>query len=92
MKKVIALVALTLVAQLAGAQVCSESEIQEKVYDSALYLEALNGGGHPLTEELFSLSSEQDAYIVILSYSGLQSSWKVRVDHDRCHVSSVVKQ
>lgn len=92
MKQVLVLTVLTLVAQLAGAQVCSEEQIQKKVYNSAYSLEVLNGGGHHLTEELYSLSSEQGTYVVLLSYSGLQSAWKVKADHERCQILSVVKQ
>ena len=91
MKKVIILSVLTLVTQLAAAQVCSESQVQAKAYQSAKYIETLNGAGSPLTEELYSLSSEQGTYVLIFSYSGVQSSWKVKVDHDRCLISSVVK-
>lgn len=70
---------------------CPQAQIARKALASAIYLETVNGGGRPLTKEIYSLSSEFDTYGIIFSYSGIQSSWKVKVDSARCLVKAVVK-
>lgn len=76
----------------AYTQPCPQSVISQKALQSALYLEFLNGGGKPLTKELYSLSSQYDSYIAIFSYSGIQSIWKIKVNSRSCTLESVSKQ
>jgi hypothetical protein len=91
MKCMLVLLSFLSATSFASEQACSEFEIEKKVFDSALYIETLNGGGRPLMQEMYSLSSEQGAYVVILSYSGVQNIWKVKTDPTGCHILSVSK-
>jgi len=90
LKKIIMLIVGLFVA-VAQAQPCSEEIISQKAMQAALSLEILNGGGHPLTQEIYSLNSQFDTYVVVLSYSGLQNIWKIKVESQSCMIESVSK-
>lgn len=83
------IIATLLTASVAKAAPCSEEILSAKALQAAKYLEFLNGGGETLTEEIYSLSSQFDTYVAILSYSGVQHSWKIKVDSQECLVKSV---
>ena len=91
------LISIFLLLSVTGqAQSCLESVINQKILDGALYLETLNGGGRPLTTEVYSLSSQFDTYMTIFSYSGVQSTcvqstWKVKVNSEFCRIDSISK-
>lgn len=78
-------------AASAFAKPCTEEELSQKITAAALSIETLNGGGQPLTQELYSLNSEQGAYVVVLSYSGVQNQWKVKASSESCLIESVSK-
>ncbi len=84
---------LTLAALITSAEsvACPEYQIAQKAMTSALYLETLNGGGKPLTKEIYSLNSQFGTYGIIFSYSGVQNIWKVKVDSERCLIMAVSK-
>lgn len=76
----------------ASAQACDLSQLGSRAMQAALAVESVNGGGRPLTKELFPLKGDYRAFGVILSYSGLQSIWKVQFDLPSCRVTSVTRQ
>ena len=82
---------LLLLSVAVQAESCLESILNRKILDGALYLETLNGGGHPLTTEVYSLSSQSDTYMTIFSYSGVQNMWKVKVNSESCCIDSISK-
>lgn len=92
MKKLMLSLVLVLLARGVQAGACSDADLEQKVLSAALYLETLNGGGRPLTQEVYSLSSRRDTYSIILSYSGVQHIWQVTADPSKCTVSSVIQQ
>lgn len=77
-------------AMSAKATACSEEILQTKAIHSALSIERLNGGGYPLTSEIYSLNRQVNTYGIIFSYSGVQHIWIVTVDFDQCLIKSVV--
>lgn len=87
MKKVLILM-LSMCSIQAGAEVCSEASREVKAIFAATQMEMLTGGGAFLTREIVPLSTA-DFYKIRFSYSGLQSSWRVFVDHETCMVTSV---
>ncbi len=85
----IAVFSVSVFAFIPRAMPCSQEEISQKAMKGALYLESLNVGGEPLTKELYSLSSEFDTYVAVLSYSGVQNFWKIKVNSDLCLIKSI---
>jgi hypothetical protein len=92
MKATAILATTTILTLTASAQACDLSQLGGKALQAALAVETVNGGGHPLTKELFPHRSDYSVYGVILSYSGRQSLWKVRFDLDSCRITSITKQ
>lgn len=92
MKKMITSLLLTMMSQFASANTCDQPHVQKRVLLLARYLETLNGGGHPITTEVYSYNSQERAYAVIFSYSGVQNVWQVRLDKSGCQISAIAKQ
>ncbi len=83
---------LLLVAPGVGfASVCDSRVTEQISLNAARSLETINGGGSPLTTEIYSYSSRENTWAVLFSYSGVQSVWHVKTSTDGCRIEQVIR-
>ncbi len=80
---------LVALPHLTYAGICDSQFTEKTVTQAALSLETINGGGHALAIDTYSLSSEANKWIVVFTYSGVQTYWSVRTSADGCLVMAV---
>lgn len=90
MKKII-ISGLFISSSFAFAGECALEKLQEKVMQSAYSIESINGGGSPITKELYSYSSKENTWAVVFSYSGVQKIWTVVTSKEDCQIKAVYR-
>jgi hypothetical protein len=68
------------------ANVCDSDFSEKSALRAAQTLEIINGGGRPLSTDIYSYSSQQRKWTVVFSYSGIQNIWTVATSEDGCRV------
>ena len=93
MKKCFILLVLgTIASQSCFASVCDLTIQELRAKKAALAIEAIStNGAKPLTVDAYSLSSEVETWGIVLSYSGVQKTYRVTVDSNTCEVTKVIK-
>ena len=71
------------------AEACDSAGATEKALRGALAVEQINGGGNPLTSEVYPYNSRIDTFGVILGYSGVQHIYAVKFVSNSCLISSI---
>ena len=87
--KVLISILLLVLPGFGFANTCEPHLTEQIVLSAAHSIEAINGGGNPLTTEIYSYSSRKNTWAIIFSYSGVQSVWNVKTTSDGCRVEQV---